>query len=79
MKNYKIVLLSGDGIGPEISNVSKKILTRVSEIFDFNIEIEEELFGGIAYRLFLLECRAWCFLPDNLSKLRSPCPLTLVF
>ena len=49
MKNYKIVLLSGDGIGPEISNVSKKILTRVSEIFDFNIEIQEELFGGIAY------------------------------
>ena len=26
MKKYKIVLLSGDGIGPEISEVSKKVL-----------------------------------------------------
>ena len=52
MKTYKVVLLSGDGIGPEISKVSKKILSRISEIFDFNIEIEEELFGGIAYEKF---------------------------
>ena len=49
MKNYKIVLLSGDGIGPEISEVSKKILSKISERFDFNITIQEELFGGIAY------------------------------
>tara|TARA_Y100001968_G_scaffold333517_1_gene396849 strand:+ start:200 stop:1279 length:1080 start_codon:yes stop_codon:yes gene_type:complete len=52
MKNYKIVLLSGDGIGPEISEVSKKILKKVSIRFDFNIEIKEELFGGIAYEKF---------------------------
>ena len=49
MKNYKIVLLSGDGIGPEISEVSKKILSKLSEKYNFNIEINEELFGGIAY------------------------------
>jgi len=28
MKKYKIVLLSGDGIGPEISEVSKKVLNK---------------------------------------------------
>ena len=49
MNNYKIVLLSGDGIGPEISNVSKRILTKLSEKYKFNFELKEELFGGIAY------------------------------
>tara|TARA_B100000900_G_scaffold345615_1_gene310077 strand:- start:1109 stop:2182 length:1074 start_codon:yes stop_codon:yes gene_type:complete len=52
MKNHKIVLLSGDGIGPEISEVSKKILYKLSQKFNFNIEIKEELFGGIAYEKF---------------------------
>tara|TARA_B100000212_G_scaffold200815_1_gene151444 strand:+ start:648 stop:1721 length:1074 start_codon:yes stop_codon:yes gene_type:complete len=52
MKNYKIVLLSGDGIGPEISEVSKKILYKLSEKFNFNLEINEELFGGIAFEKF---------------------------
>ena len=52
MENYKIVLLSGDGIGPEISEVSKKILLKLSNKFNFNIEIQEELFGGIAFEKF---------------------------
>ena len=50
MKKYKIVLLSGDGIGPEISEVSKKILKKVSRKYSFEIEINEQLFGGIAYK-----------------------------
>ena len=49
MNNYKIVLLSGDGIGPEISNVSKRLLSKLSEKYKFNFELKEELFGGIAY------------------------------
>ena len=52
MQTHKIVLLSGDGIGPEISEVSKKILLKLSDKFNFNIEIEEELFGGIAFEKF---------------------------
>ena len=52
MKTYKIVLLSGDGIGPEISEVSKEILSKLSQKLDFNIEIKEELFGGIAYEKY---------------------------
>ena len=52
MPTYKIVLLSGDGIGPEISEVSKKILLKLSVKYNFNIEIEEELFGGIAFEKF---------------------------
>ena len=49
MKRYKVVLLSGDGIGPEISEVSKKVLKKLSIKHNFEIEINEQLFGGIAY------------------------------
>ena len=49
MKRYKVVLLSGDGIGPEISKISINILKRLSQKYDFDIEIKEEYFGGIAY------------------------------
>ena len=52
MQTHKIILLSGDGIGPEISEVSKRILLKLSEKFNFNIEIEEELFGGIAFEKY---------------------------
>ena len=52
MKRYKVVLLSGDGIGPEISEISLKILNKLSQKYGFNIEIKEELFGGIAYEKY---------------------------
>ena len=52
MKRYKVVLLSGDGIGPEISEISIKILNKLSQKYGFNIEIKEELFGGIAYEKY---------------------------
>ena len=52
MKKYKIVLLSGDGIGPEISEVSKKVLKKLSKKHNFDIEIIEKLFGGIAYEKY---------------------------
>ena len=52
MKKYKIVLLSGDGIGPEISEVSKKVLKKLSKNHNFDIEIIEKLFGGIAYEKY---------------------------
>ena len=48
MKNYKIVLLSGYGIGPEISEVSIRILQKLAIRFDFKFTINKELFGGIA-------------------------------
>ena len=52
MKRYKVVLLSGDGIGPEISEVSIKILKKLSKKYAFEIEIKEEYFGGIAYEKY---------------------------
>lgn len=52
MNKYKIVLLAGDGIGPEISEVSKNVLKKLSKNHNFDIEIIEKLFGGIAYEKY---------------------------
>ncbi|WP_269624670.1 3-isopropylmalate dehydrogenase [Prochlorococcus marinus] len=48
MKSYKITLLPGDGIGPEITNVTHKILDLVSRKFGFEIKFKEMPFGGSA-------------------------------
>ncbi len=49
MKEYKVAVLSGDGIGPEIMEEAKKVLNATGEVFDFKIEYKDELIGGIAY------------------------------
>ncbi|MGO3050843.1 3-isopropylmalate dehydrogenase [Staphylococcus casei] len=46
--SYKIVALPGDGIGPEILNGSLEILELLSQSFNFNYELEQHDFGGIA-------------------------------
>ncbi len=48
MKSYKITLLPGDGIGPEITNVTQKILELVSRKFGFELKFKEMPFGGSA-------------------------------
>ncbi len=48
MKSYKITLLPGDGIGPEITKVTHKILDLVSRKFGFEIKLKEMPFGGSA-------------------------------
>ncbi|NLJ31284.1 MAG: 3-isopropylmalate dehydrogenase [Clostridiales bacterium] len=48
MKEYNIVLLKGDGIGPEIVTQAVKVLRRASEKFGFGLSFEEALLGGAA-------------------------------
>lgn len=48
MKQYKIVLLKGDGIGPEIVTQAVKVLNRAAEKFGFGITYDEALLGGSA-------------------------------
>lgn len=48
MADYKIVLLKGDGIGPEIVNQAVKVLDKAAEKFDFTVEYDEALLGGCA-------------------------------
>ncbi|WDL73017.1 3-isopropylmalate dehydrogenase [Helicobacter winghamensis] len=51
MQNYKIAVIKGDGIGPEIINEALKALKVVAEKFCFNLEFKDYLMGGIAYDL----------------------------
>ena len=49
-KNKKrILILPGDGIGPEVSFVAKKLLVLLDQKFSLDLEISEGLLGGIAY------------------------------
>ncbi len=47
-QNYRITLLPGDGIGPEIMEVAQEVLTVVGKKFDLQFEFQEALIGGAA-------------------------------
>jgi 3-isopropylmalate dehydrogenase len=50
--NYHIVVLAGDGIGPEICEESKKVLNRIGSVFGHKFEYEPQDAGGIAIDKF---------------------------
>ncbi len=45
---YRIALIRGDGIGPEIAEEGVKILRRVGEVYSHKFVFEEVLAGGVA-------------------------------
>lgn len=45
----RILVLPGDGIGPEIVNEALKVLDRVAALEGIDLEIDEGLIGGAAY------------------------------
>ncbi len=51
-KDYKIAVLPGDGIGPEIMDEAVKVLSRVAEVFDHGFDFEYALIGGSAWDKF---------------------------
>ncbi len=48
MKNYKIAVIKGDGIGPEIVDQAVKVLNAAADKFGFSVEYKECLLGGAA-------------------------------
>ena len=46
--NYKIAVLPGDGIGPEVMNEAIKVLKAVGQKFDINFDLSTHDVGGIA-------------------------------
>lgn len=48
MDNYKIAVLPGDGIGPEIMDEAVKVLKAVEKKYNVKFELKEGLIGGIA-------------------------------
>jgi 3-isopropylmalate dehydrogenase len=49
MKSYKIALIKGDGIGPEIVDEAVKVLDAVAAYSGFSLSYDELLMGGCAY------------------------------
>src|SRR5680860_1658762 len=49
--NLKIAVLGGDGIGPEITQQSVKVLKAVADRFDHQFQFEEALVGAAAIDL----------------------------
>jgi 3-isopropylmalate dehydrogenase len=47
-KEYKISVLSGDGIGPEVMSEALRVIDKVSSISNVKFIIDEQLVGGIA-------------------------------
>ena len=48
MADYKITLLKGDGIGPEIVDQAVKVLNKAADKFGFSVTYDEALLGGCA-------------------------------
>ena len=44
--NYKIAVLPGDGIGPEVMGQGTHVLKQVAELHEFTVELEEGIVGG---------------------------------
>ena len=51
-KKNNILVLPGDGIGPEVCNEAIKVLNHLNDIYKLNILIEESVVGGSAYEEF---------------------------
>ena len=48
MAQYRVVLLPGDGIGPEITTVARQLLDVVDQRHGFQLKFEEQPIGGSA-------------------------------
>lgn len=48
MKKYKIAILPGDGIGPEVVGAAVKVLDEATKLYGFHLDYREVIVGGIA-------------------------------
>ncbi len=62
-KSYKIAVLAGDGIGPEVMQEAIKVLDVVQEKFGFKLEFTKALAGGCA-----IDAKG-CPLPDETMEI----------
>lgn len=44
--NYKIAVLPGDGIGPEVMREGTQVLKQAAQLYGFTVELEEGIVGG---------------------------------
>jgi len=49
MTNHSLLILPGDGIGPEVMTEVRKVIAWVGENKGLNFDVSEDLVGGAAY------------------------------
>ena len=49
MTAHKIVVLPGDGVGPEVTSQAVRVLEAVAARYDLDLEFDEQLLGGVAF------------------------------
>ena len=60
---FKIAILPGDGIGPEVMEQAQRVLNKAADIFGFNLECQHAKIGGQAYD----EC--YSHFPDSTKEI----------
>ncbi|MBM4200024.1 MAG: 3-isopropylmalate dehydrogenase [Gammaproteobacteria bacterium] len=72
MKSYKLAILAGDGIGPEITREAVKVLKLIEQRNDIRFELLDAPFGGHAYfeygHSFPEQTKAICDAADAIIK-----------
>ena len=69
-QTYNLVLVPGDGIGPEVIAAGRRVLDAAGRIFGFGIDWTEILVGGVAIDAYGTGVRD----EDLDKKIRSPVP-----
>src|SRR4051812_30187690 len=64
--NKKILVIPGDGIGPEVTTWGKAVLEKVAGIFEHEFSFEEALMGHVA-----IEATGDPLPPETLEKARQ--------
>jgi isocitrate/isopropylmalate dehydrogenase len=49
-KKLKILIVAGDGIGPEVTGEAVRVLESVAELGGYDFEFRQELIGGVAIK-----------------------------
>ena len=70
--SQKVLLLPGDGIGPEIVAEAEKVLRKVSERFNLNLQMDSALLGGSA-----IDATGEPLPPETLEKARESAAILL--
>ncbi|MFB0901217.1 MAG: isocitrate/isopropylmalate family dehydrogenase, partial [Dehalococcoidia bacterium] len=52
MKKFKLLVLAGDGIGPEVTDCGLQLINAIENKEDISFEIKKELVGGAAIDAF---------------------------
>ena len=51
-KKLKILIVAGDGIGPEVTGEAVRVLQSVAELGGYDFQFREELIGGVAIKAY---------------------------